>query len=127
MLKLYQAPIGSGLPTNVFREVVLEQARQIYAPNKVSRLEAVNAVPSLAEAIVFRDQYQPTNIIYEVEPIDPSGVPTVGDFQLAVAPYPVRYFDSMFDFARRYWVDPPQHVELLFPCPLRIVAVANTP
>jgi hypothetical protein len=127
MLNLYEAAVGSGLPTNVFREALLEQARQIYAPDKVSRLKAIFAVPTLPEAIAFRDQFQKTNIIYEVDPIDPESTPTAGDYQLATAPYPVRYFSSMFEFARRYWVDPPQRVELLFACPMRVLRVANMP
>lgn len=127
MLHLYESPIGSGLPSNVFREALLEQARQIYAPTKVSRLTAIYAVPTLAEAIMFRDQFQRTNIIYEVECTDREAEPTFGDYQLAVAPYPVRYFSSMFDLARRYWIDMPQHVELLFACPMRVLKVANAP
>ena len=69
----------------------MEQARLIHAPTKVSRLEAIYALPSLADALVFRNQYQPTNIIYEVQPTDPSTQPTIGDYALAAAPYPQRY------------------------------------
>lgn len=127
MLNLYEADVGSGLPTNVFREALLEQARQIYAPDKVSRLEAIYVVPTLPEAVAFRDRFQRTNIIYEVAPIDPESTPTAGDYQLATAPYPVRYFSSMFELARRYWVDAPQDIELLFACPMRVVHVANMP
>ena len=105
----------------------MEQARLIYAPTKTSRLEAVYALPNLTDAIAFRNQYQPTNIIYEVQPTDPLALPTIGDYAFAVAPYPQRYFNAMFDYSRRYWVDPPQLVEMLFPCPMRIVAIANEP
>jgi len=105
----------------------MEQARLIHAPTKVSRLEAIYALPSLADALVFRNQYQPTNIIYEVQPTDPSTQPTIGDYALAAAPYPQRYFNAMFDHARRYWIDPPQQIEMLFSGPMRIVAIANMP
>jgi hypothetical protein len=127
MLRLYEVQPNAGLQTNVFREALMEQARLIYAPTKVSRLEAVYVLPSLADAVAFRDQYQPTNIIYEVQPTDPSAPPTIGDYAFAVAPYPQRYFNAMFDYARRYWVDPPHQVEMLFSCPMCIVAIANVP
>jgi hypothetical protein len=127
MLRLYELQPNVGLPTNVFREALMEQARLIYAPTKVSRLEAVYALPSLADAVAFRNQYQPTNIIYEVQPTDPSTPPTIGDYVLAVAPYPQRYFNAMFDYARRYWIDPPNQIEMLFSSPMRIVAIANVP
>jgi hypothetical protein len=127
VLRLYEAQPNAGLPTNAFREVMMEQARLIYAPRKVSRLEAIYALPSLADALAFRNQYQPTNIIYEVQPIDLSTAPTIGDYELAVAPYPQRYFNAIFDHARRYWIDPPQQIEMLFSSPMRVLAIANMP
>ena len=66
MLQLYEAQPNAGLPTNVFREALMEQARLIYAPTKVSRLAAIFAMPSLEDAVAFRNLYQPTYIIYEV-------------------------------------------------------------
>src|ERR1700687_1860221 len=123
VLRLYEAQPNIGLPTNVFREALMEQARLIYAPTKVSRLEAVYALPSLEEAIAFRNQYQPTNIIYQVEPTDPSATPTAADYAFAVAPYPSKYFNAMFEYARRYWTDPAQQIELLFSCPMRIIGL----
>ena len=44
MLRLYELQPDAGLPTKVFREALMEQARLIYAPTKVSRLEAVYAL-----------------------------------------------------------------------------------
>jgi hypothetical protein len=123
MLRMYEQAPNQGLPTNHFREALLELARQVHAPTKPSRLNALFAVPSLPEAVAFRNKYQRTNLIYEVVPtVDRPGI-HFGDYELAIANYPPRYFQSMMDQARDYWaVAPTQNIEVLLDCSVRVVA-----
>jgi hypothetical protein len=106
VLHQYEAPPGQGLPANVFKEGLLELSRQIYAPAKPSRLNSLFACPTLGEATRFRDKYQRTNLIYEIGPIDSNPSIHIADYEFAIAPYPQRYFQSMFDMARDYWIVP---------------------
>jgi hypothetical protein len=122
VLRLYETPSGQGLPTNVFREALLEQARMIYAPTKPSRLECVFVVPTHAEAIKFRDKHQKTSLIYEVTPTVDNIATHVGDYELVFVNYPVRYFESMFDYARDYWTATnPANPEILLSCSVQIL------
>ena len=127
-LSEYQAAPNTGLPTFHFREALLEISRQAHAPKKPSRLNCVFTCPTLTAAISFRDKYQRTNLIYEVVPVDRSVVTHLGDYELVIAPYPPRYFQSMLDFARDYWTSSqPQSPEVLFSCAVQIVSVPQVP
>jgi hypothetical protein len=119
----YNPTQNQGLPTNVFREALFELSRQIHAPDRPSRLSCVFACPTFAEAAKFRDKYQKSNLIYQVVPVADDVVIHVGDYELVLAPYPARYFQSMFDFARGYWTNPTlQNPEVLLSCAVRIVS-----
>jgi len=125
---LYEAQPGSGLPTNVFKEALLEQARLLYAPQKPSRLASAFACLTLPEAIAFRNKHQKTNIIYEVRPTVPNPNMHLGDYELSIAPYPPRYFQSMLDQPRDYWMKPAtSNLEILLECPVQIVAMVDRP
>jgi hypothetical protein len=51
-----------------------------------------------------------------------------GDYELAIAPYPTRYFQAMFDMPRDYWtVAPSVNHEVLFDCPVQIIAAPAVP
>jgi hypothetical protein len=127
ILLLYEQTNNS-LNINAIREVTFELARLAYAPNKPSRLECIFAVLSLSEAITFRNTYQKTNLIYEVVPVVDQFKTHLGDYVLAVKPHPIRYFQNMLDMARDYWMVSPQaNVEILFDCPVRVVAVPPVP
>lgn len=83
IIQLYEAIPGSGLPTNVFREALMEQARQVHAPSKPSRLSSVFTLPTLDEAVIFRNKYQRFNLIYEVVPVAENPRTHLGDYELA--------------------------------------------
>jgi Protein of unknown function (DUF2441) len=128
IINLYEAQPGAGLPTNVFREALMEFARQIHNPTKPSRLACVFACPTLQGAIEFRNKHQKTNLIYEVKPLDPNMPSHLGDYGLAIAQYPPRYFQAMFDQARDYWIVPPAaNQEVLLGCGVEIVSLADRP
>jgi hypothetical protein len=129
IIKLYEAIPGSGLPTNAFREALIEQARQIHAPSKPSRLSSIFALPTLEEAVLFRNKYQRTNLIYEVMPVAKNARTHLGDYEFAInINYPPRYFQTMFDYARDYWLkQPTANLEVLFSCPIRVLRMLDVP
>lgn len=109
---------------NIWREALLEQARQIHAPQKPSRLTSAFAIPSLAEATAYRDRHATTNLIYQVEPIAENPPTHEGDYEVAIFHFSGRYFQQLFDFGRQYWTVAPQaNREVLFGCPLRVLAL----
>jgi hypothetical protein len=127
VLDLYQIT-NNQINQQAVRETILELFRQVYAPTKASRLKSIFVCPTLAEAIAFRDRHQRTQLIYEVVPVLKDGPTHVGDYELAIAPYPPRYFRAMFDLARDYWaVAPTANHEVLFECAVYIVSVPQVP
>jgi hypothetical protein len=126
MIRLYTIPFTNNqVNVNAYREAILELSRQIHAPDKPSRLEAVFTCPGLAEARSFRDRHHPFDLIYEVEPTVESPKTHVGDYALALAPSPSSepYFQPLLDGAQKYWVSlPTDNIEVLFDCPMRVIA-----
>jgi hypothetical protein len=113
---------------SIWREALLEQARQIHAPTKPSRLTSTFALASLQEAIAYRAQHCPTNLIYEVAPFVESPSIHEGDYEVAIFKFSGHYFQQMLDFGRQYWTVPPQaNREVLFDCPLRVLAQHQAP
>jgi hypothetical protein len=107
---------------NIWREALLEQARQIHAPTKPSRLHAAFTLPTLNEAIDYRTKHSPMSVIHEVVPTSASPAVHHGDYELAIYKFSGRYFQRMFDFGKDYWTVPPQaNHEVLFDCALRVV------
>lgn len=104
-----------------YREVIFEYARQALAPTKASRLNCVFVCDTLLEAISFRNSFQPTNVIYEVEPLGDTSDNHVGDFTMANLPQAGQYF-GVYDLARQYWLGPVNSPERLLSCPVRVVA-----
>ena len=108
---------------NAWREALLEQAHDIYAPQKPSRLAATFALPSQQEAVEFRNKHATTSLIYEVEPVSLNPNTHEGDYELAIAGFSGQYFQELLDFPRRYWTIPPAaNREILFDCGLRVIA-----
>ncbi|WKW50178.1 hypothetical protein [Rhodomicrobium lacus] len=128
LFSLYEAKVGEGLPTNSFKEVVLELSRKLYAPDAPSRLDCVFVTPTLEEGVAFRNKYQRTSIIYEVTPVRDSPRSHVGSYELALAPYPQKYFQAIFDMARDYWTIPAAtNREVLLGSAVRIERVCEVP
>jgi uncharacterized protein DUF2441 len=127
IIRLYETADGQIAP-NAIRESLLEFARQLYAPQKPSRLQCVFALPNLASAISFRNQHQRLSLIYEVVALADDPVTHIGDYELVIRPYRGRYFQTMLDLARDYWTTPsPNNPEVLLPCPVQIIAVPQVP
>ncbi|MBT3072130.1 DUF2441 domain-containing protein [Rhodomicrobium sp. Az07] len=128
LFSLYEAKPGEGLPTNAFKEVVLELSRKLYAPDAPSRLDCVFVTPTIEEAIAFRNKYQRTNLIYEVTPVGEAPPLHVGSYELALAPYPQKYFQAIFDMGRDYWTVPATaNREVLIGSPVRIEHMCEVP
>ena len=125
ILALYETNNTTQVQLNVIREALIELARPATKP---SRLECVFAVPTLGEAIKFRNQHQRLSVIHEVIPVDDATTTHVGDYEIAITPFVGRYMQLMIDFARSYWtVTQPQNPEILFSCPIQVVAVPSVP
>jgi hypothetical protein len=86
-------------------EVALEQARQIIAPEKPTRLACIFAFDQIANAQGFRDQYrQGRGSIYQIEPFDKA--PNIHRGDMAALSKFI-YGESQIDFycriGRQYW------------------------
>ena len=68
---LIAAQNGVAPPYNVAVECAFEYARKLIAPDAPSRLMCVFACPTLAGACHFRDAQRATELIYEVEIVEP--------------------------------------------------------
>jgi hypothetical protein len=86
VLNLYDTNNGQ-INLTVVNEALLEWARRHLAPTKPSRLASVFTLPTLQEAIVFRDKHQRHSIIHEVEPLADNPDRHDGDYELAMTPY----------------------------------------
>ena len=127
VLNLYETNNGQ-INLTVVNEALLEWARRLLAPTKPSRLASVFTLPTLQEAIVFRDRHQRHSIIHEVEPLTDNPDRHDGDYELAMTPYRARYLPQMFDFPSLYWTQPPQtNHEILFGCAVRVVSRPSVP
>lgn len=127
ILNHYETTNGQ-INLNAVNEGLLEWARRALAPTKPSRLSCVFTLPTLAEAIVFRDKHQRMGVIHEVRPTDDKSKRHDGDYDLAMTPYRGRYLAQMLDFPMRYWVDQPTaNIEILFECSVQVVSVPTIP
>ncbi len=121
MIHLYRTDAAATFPV-AFRERVLEDTRQAEFSSKPSRLTACFVLFSYEEAKFFRDQFQRTSIIYEIEPVSDPPTTHIGDFTRMGLPNGALYFDQAKHAAREYWSKTPDvHQELLLPVPIRIL------
>jgi hypothetical protein len=122
-MKMYE-PANGTVQVQALNEVAFEFARRLYAPSKPSRLECVFATPTLAVARSYAQSHARTNLIYEIEPIDPSVATHLGDYWVAIEPHTDRYFEKMLERAERYWtVQTPDFPEVLIGGAVRVLAL----
>jgi hypothetical protein len=121
MLRLYRTT-EIGTFAAAFRERVLEDIRQADFPSKPSGLASCFVLFSEDDAKKFRDQFQRTSIIYEVEPVSEPSTTHEGDYSLIGAPLGAVYFDPYKQAARDYWSTlATKNRELLLPVPIRVL------
>ncbi|WP_125461734.1 MULTISPECIES: hypothetical protein [Rhodomicrobium] len=107
-----------------YREALFEYARQLFAADKVSRLNCVFVLESFEAATKFRNTHQLANIIYEVEPSGLTEGNHRSDYDLTNWPQEGQCFDWVYDRARRYWLGVDiQNAEVLLPCPVKIISL----
>jgi hypothetical protein len=127
ILELYE-PVNGQINLNAVNEGLLEWARQALAPTKPSRLKCLFALPSLQEAIDFRNKHQRSSVIHEVRPTEKNPKRHDGDYEIAITPYRGRYFQPMLDFPRTYWTQPPAaNHEILFECSIEVISLPTVP
>lgn len=127
ILNLYETDNGQ-ININAANECLLEWGHKLLAPAKPSRLSAVFTLPSLQDAIAFRNKHQRLSIIHEVEPTDPNANRHEGDYEIAITPYRGRYFSQMLQFPTLYWTQQPTaNIEILFGCSVRVIALPTVP
>jgi len=119
---------GGPMPTpenisNLLWEICFEAVRQAVAPTKPSRLDCVFAAESLEMAKRFRDKYRGgCGTILKVETLNTNMPCHRGDFSFMSTNFDGPYIEHMSRGAVRYWTEEPKDiVELLYPCPLRVV------
>jgi hypothetical protein len=127
ILNLYETNNGQ-INLSAANEGLLEWARRSLAPTKPSRLASVFTLPSLQEAVDFRNKHQRLSIIHEVEPTEQNPNRHDGDYEIAITPYRARYFPQMFDFPNVYWTQTATaNREILFGCSVRVISLPNVP
>jgi hypothetical protein len=127
ILNHYETTNGQ-INLNAVNEGLLEWARRLLAPTKPSRLESVFTLPTLQDAIDFRNKHQRLSIIHEVIPTEDDPTRHDGDYELAVTPYRGRYVPQMLDFPDRYWTQPASaNLEILFGCSVKVISLPNVP
>ena len=95
-------PIGSFM---AHREVVYEHTRQNEYPGKPSRLKSTFLLPTESEAIQYRDSIAPTNIVYEVEILDPNAKSHFTYIDLVCgAKNPPEPTSRLHSYAQNYWM-----------------------
>ncbi|MCB5199008.1 DUF2441 domain-containing protein [Loktanella sp. TSTF-M6] len=114
---------NSGSYAVAFRERVLEDVRAVEFPDKPSRLSACFVLPSLSDALKYRDHPERrASLIYEVEFISEPPVIHFGDWTMSLPEGDSAYFDGMSKFAQEYWSGKSiGRPEILAPVPIRIL------
>lgn len=111
------------LSQQIYRETVLEAVRQELFPDKPSRLKSFFALESLADAIAYRNQNGPTNLIYEVEieSAKSGGNMHRGNYD-RVQDFNAPVMQSMKQCAVLYWTETPtEKIEIVIELPATIV------
>lgn len=81
------------------------------------------AARTLAEAQTYRSAHASTNLIYEIETIDPSPAIHLGDYSVAIEPHSGRYFEPAMQRAQSYWTETsPASPEVLIGGAVRVLA-----
>lgn len=127
ILNLYESTNGQ-INQNAVNEALLEWARKALTPTKPSRLNSIFTLPTLADAISFRNRHQRNGVIHEVRLTDDDANRHYGDYEVAITPHQARYFKTMLDFPKRYWTDyPSANHEILFECSAVVVNLPSIP
>lgn len=112
ILKLYQQPhVNAAL----YRETVFEQIRSSEFPHKPSRLNCLFFLPSLQDAVHYRNAESPFGVIHEIAVNTDNTELHFGDYNFGGALASVQLLESMPHIAREYWsVEATNSVEILF-------------
>jgi Protein of unknown function (DUF2441) len=125
ILRLYESA-NNQVPIQALNEMVLEALRLSIAPEKPSRLNCLFVLPNLEEARKYKKRHCPTNLIYSVEPIEPSYIAHLGDYEAVIQAHTGRYFDAALDRFRQYWLSSsPTFPEVLLSCSARVISRAD--
>jgi hypothetical protein len=102
-------------------EMTYDEARKLFAPNAVSRLNALFACPTRADAEAFV-QLRKTDLIYEVEPTKEVETATVLNWSLFKFPRGPNQVSQWMGDAQIYWTTiPTGSRELLCDIPVRVI------
>ena len=85
----------------IAREVIIENIRIKEFLSKPSRFDGVFACPTIDSAKLYRDKHAPTNLIYEIEILDPTAARHDGDYETCIKGFVG--INSMQQNARTYW------------------------
>lgn len=105
---------------SIAREVILEHIRQKEFSDKPSRLQANFACPTIETAKSYLDEFSKTNLIYEIELVEPAASHHTGDHKLCMKGF--IGINGMEQIARDYWTaensESPEFVTL---SPLKVI------
>lgn len=130
LLRRYQhkpsVPNGQffGVSWILCRELVFEIERLKHTPSKPSRFDAAFVIPTRDQADWYRvanDQFG-TQVLHEVEIVDPSAAMHTGDLSYTSWPVQCEFLDPTSEMAKDYWLgNGTGHKEVLTLSALRVV------